>query len=62
MTPAEESSSCRRFVHPSAIDSMSFWKLSVGKYVPPKKGFRSGVRKTVIGQPPRPVIASTALM
>ena len=33
-----------------------------GKYVPPKKGCRSGVRKTDIGQPPCPVIAWTAFM
>jgi hypothetical protein len=33
-----------------------------GKYVPPKKGSRSGVRKTLIGHPPLPVIAWTAFM
>ena len=33
-----------------------------GKYVPPKNGSPSGVRKTVIGQPPCPVSATTASM
>src|SRR5437762_6756627 len=33
-----------------------------GKYVPPKKGFRSGVTKTFKGQPPDPVIACTAVI
>ena len=33
-----------------------------GKYVPPKKGFRSGVAATVIGQPPLPVSIWTAFM
>jgi hypothetical protein len=33
-----------------------------GQYVPAKKGNRSGVRKTDIGHPPRPVIPSTASM
>ena len=37
-------------------------RSSGGKYVPPKNGARSGVRKTVIGQPPEPVIACTAAM
>ena len=35
---------------------------SGGKYVPPKNGSPSGVRKTVIGQPPLPVSATTASM
>ncbi len=38
------------------------WRSSFGKYVPPKKGRPSGARNTVIGQPPRPVIAWTACM
>ena len=33
-----------------------------GKYVPAKKGSPSGVRKTVIGQPPWPVRDVTASM
>jgi hypothetical protein len=35
---------------------------SGGKYVPPQNGRPSGVRKTVIGQPPCPVIETTASM
>ena len=38
------------------------WRSSGGKYVPPKKGSSLGVRKTVIGHPPEPVIACTAAM
>ena len=34
----------------------------IEKYVPPKNGSPSGVRKTVIGQPPCPVSATTASM
>ena len=37
-------------------------RSSGGKYVPPKNGRRSGVRNTLIGQPPEPVIACTAVM
>jgi hypothetical protein len=33
-----------------------------GKYVPAKNGFRSGVRITVIGHPPEPVIACVTAM
>jgi len=36
--------------------------LAGGKYEPPKNGFRSGVRKTLIGQPPWPVAACTKVM
>ena len=38
------------------------WRSLGGKYVPPKNGFRSGVRNTFIGQPPEPVMACTAAM
>ena len=38
------------------------WRGSGGKYVPPKNGSPAGVRKTVIGQPPPPVSATTASM
>ena len=33
-----------------------------GKYVPPKNGFKSGVRKTDMGHPPLPVVACTNSM
>jgi hypothetical protein len=33
-----------------------------GKYVPPQNGRPSGVRKTVIGQPPWPLSDTTASM
>ena len=38
------------------------WRGSGGKYVPPQNGSPSGVRNTVIGQPPWPVSATTASM
>ncbi len=38
------------------------WASRRGKYVPAKKGRPSGVRKTVMGQPPWPVMACTASM
>ena len=38
------------------------WRGSGGKYVPPANGSPSGVRNTVIGQPPLPLIATTASM
>ena len=38
------------------------WRGSGGKYVPPRNGSPAGVRKTVIGQPPWPVIDTTASM
>ena len=37
-------------------------KFGRGKYVPQKNGVPSGVAKTVIGQPPCPVIACVAVM
>ncbi len=37
-------------------------RASRGKYVPPKNGRPSGVRNTVIGQPPLPLMAWTASM
>ena len=37
-------------------------RLSLGRYVAAKKGRRSGVRTTVMGQPPLPVTAWTAVM
>ena len=43
-------------------DSSSRAKLAFGKYVPQKNGSPSGVAKTVIGQPPCPVIAWVAVM
>ena len=33
-----------------------------GKYVPPKNGFKFGVRKTESGQPPEPIVACTKVM
>ena len=38
------------------------WPSVGGKYVPPKNGLSCGVRKTLIGQPPEPVMACTAAM
>jgi hypothetical protein len=37
-------------------------KLAFGKYVPQKNGSPLGAAKTVIGQPPCPVIAWVAVM
>ena len=62
------SSSSRRSLH--ALSTASIRRTnpvipcrsSFGKYVPPKNGRPSGARNTVIGQPPRPVIAWTACM
>ena len=58
----------RRSRYASETATSSWAKLgspcrgSGGKYVPPKNGSPSGVRKTVIGQPPLPVSATTASM
>ncbi len=58
----------RRSRHASATEAStrrklgSPWRSSGGKYVPPKNGSPSGVRNTVIGHPPCPVIACTACM
>ena len=57
--PARPTSS-RRSRHASATarstcrNAGSPWRGSGGKYVPPKNGSPSGVRNTVIGQPPLP--------
>ena len=45
-----------------ATEPSSRMKLARGKYVPQKNGVPSGVAKTVIGQPPCPVIAWVAVM
>ena len=56
--PACSSRSPRRLLYASEIASSTWRKLGMpcrgsgGKYVPPQKGRPSGVRKTVIGQPP----------
>ena len=55
-------SSSRRLRQASSIAAISCRKLGLGKYVPPKNGSPSGVMNTVIGHPPRPVIACTASM
>ena len=58
----------RRSRYASETAVSTCWKLgspcrgSGGKYVPPRNGSPSGVRKTVIGQPPCPVSATTASM
>ena len=50
----------RRLAYASAIARRTSrnagmpWRCTGGKYVPPKNGSPSGVRKTVIGQPPWP--------
>ena len=46
----------------SATPRTSRRNCSRGKYVPQKNGSRSGVMKTVIGQPPCPVMAWVAVM
>jgi hypothetical protein len=46
----------------TCVNAGSPCRGSGGKYVPPKKGSPSGVRKTVMGQPPLPVSATTASM
>ena len=35
------------------------YRFSGGKYVPPTKGFKSGVSHTDMGHPPPPVVACT---
>jgi hypothetical protein len=66
--PACSTKSPRRVRHASSTASSTLtnpgmpWRSSLGKYVPPKNGRPSGARKTVIGHPPRPVIACTACM
>ena len=47
---------------PSTTAPSSCRNAGFGKYVPPKNGSPFGVRNTVIGHPPRPVIACTASM
>ncbi len=53
-------SRCSRHAVPT--DSSRRRKFGRGKYVPQKNGVPSGVAKTVIGQPPWPVIAWVAVM
>ena len=48
--------------HAPATAVTSCTNRARGKYVPQKKGSPSGVMKTVIGQPPWPVIACVAAM
>ncbi len=66
--PACWSTSERRVRYASATEASTRgkpampWRSSGGKYVPPKKGLRSGVRNTLIGHPPEPVMAWTAAM
>ena len=58
----------RRFVQASTTAANTRSKPGMpirevgGQYVPPKNGCSSGVRKTDIGQPPRPVSICTAVM
>ena len=52
--PRSPRGTCRKLGRP--------WRGSGGKYVPPQNGRPSGVRKTVSGQPPCPVSATTASM
>ena len=62
------SSSLRREAYASATERSTrrndgiCQRSSGGKYVPAKNGTPSGVRKTVIGHPPLPVIACTAVI
>ena len=46
--------SATRLAGPARKDGMPVQRSSGGKYVPPKNGCPSGVRNTVIGQPPLP--------
>ena len=65
---ADRPTSARRSRYAEATASSTWRKLgrpcrgAGGKYVPPKNGSPPGVRKTVIGQPPCPVSATTASM
>ncbi len=65
---AWRATSSRRSRYASATATSTCRKAGIprrgsgGKYVPPKNGSPSGVAKTVIGQPPWPVRATTASM
>src|SRR6476469_6147253 len=62
MWEPEARTSSSRVRHASSSASSTRRKWSRGKYVPQKKGSPSGVRKTVMGHPPCPVVAVTADM
>ena len=59
---ARARTSSSRVRHASSSAASTRRNCSRGKYVPQKNGSPSGVRKTVIGHPPCPVVAVTADM